>query len=54
MDIDIDEANPGFDLARFFIHFGHLFRPGKTNHFKLRKRIVAQTESFLYYDAVDV
>ncbi len=54
VDIDIDEANPSFDLARFFIHFGHLFRTGKTNHLKLRRKISEQTRDFLYYNAVKV
>jgi hypothetical protein len=54
VDIDIDKANPGFDLARFFIHFGHLFDSRKTNHLTLRKKIAAQTGDFLYYDAVKV
>ncbi len=54
VDIDIDGANPGYDLAHLFIHFGHLFHPGKTNHLKIRKRIVSQTSDFLYYDAVKV
>ena len=54
VDIDIDEANPSFDLARFFIHFGHLFRAGKTNHLKLRRKISQQTSDFLYYNAVKV
>lgn len=54
VDIDIDEANPSFDLARFFIHFGHLFRSGKTNHLRLRRKIVSQTSDFLYYNSVKV
>ena len=52
VDIDIDKANPGYDLARMFIHFGHLFDPRKTNHMNMRKFISAQTGDFLYYDAV--
>ncbi|HUG80329.1 MAG TPA: hypothetical protein VML01_01605 [Bryobacterales bacterium] len=54
VDIDIDGANPGFDGARFIIHVGHLFRPGKTDHLKLRKKIAGQTSDFLYYKAVKV
>ncbi len=54
VDIDIDEANPGFDAARFLLHVGHLFRSGKTDHLKLRNRIVGQAGDFLYYKAVEV
>ena len=54
VDIDIDGANPGMDLAHFFIHVGHLFDPRKTNHLTMRKRIVGQTGDFLYYNAVEV
>ena len=54
VDIDIDEANPAFDAARFFLHVGHLFRSGKTNHLKLRRKIVSQTSDFLYYNSVEV
>ena len=54
VDIDIDEANPGFSPGRFLVHAGHLFRSGKTNHLKLRGKITSQTSDFLYYNAVDV
>ena len=54
VDVDIDEANPGYDLLRFILHVGHLFRSGKTNHLKLRSKIVGQTSDFLYYNAVPV
>ena len=54
VDIDIDEANPSFDLSRFFVHFGHLFRSGKTNHLRVRRKIASQTGDFLYYNAVKV
>lgn len=53
-DIDIDGSNPSYDLARFMTHCGHLMQGKTTDHFKMRKRIAAQTGDFLYYDAVAI
>ena len=52
-DLDIDEANPGWDLARFILHVGDVLDPRKTNHPDLRKTFTGGTTSdFLYYDVV--
>ena len=53
VDIDIDRANPSYDVMRATLHFGHLFGPGKTNHLKLRRNELNQgaVKDFLYYRA---
>ena len=52
-DLDIDEANPGWDLARFVMHVGDVLDPRKTNHLELRKTLTdGETSDFLYYDVV--
>lgn len=52
-DLDIDKANPGWDLARFILHVGDVLDPRKTNHLKLRKTLTGgATGDFLYYDVV--
>jgi hypothetical protein len=49
-DFDIDGANPGQDLVTFFIHFGEVLDPDKTDHLRLLKRLDhAQVGDFLYY-----
>ena len=49
-DLDIDGANPGQDLVTFFIHFGEVLDPDKTDHLRLVKRLDhAQVGDFLYY-----
>lgn len=53
VDLDIDEANPGWDLARFILHVGDVLDPRKTNHLELRKTLTGgATSDFLYYDVV--
>ena len=53
VDLDIDKANPGWDLARFILHVGDVLDPRKTNHLKLRKTLTAgATSDFLYYNVV--
>ena len=53
VDLDIDKANPNYDVARFILHVGDLISSKKTNHLKLRKRLVGgATGDFIYYDAV--
>ena len=54
VDIDIDGANPSYDLARFIIHAGHVFRTEKSDHFTLRRNILGQAGDFLYYRVVPV
>lgn len=55
VDIDIDGANPAYDLLRGAIHWGHLMRAHKTDHFKIRQRIARQpANDFLYYRAVEL
>ena len=55
VDIDIDEANPAYDLIRGAIHWGHLMRGHRTDHFKIRQRIARQpANDFLYYRAVEL
>jgi len=52
-DLDIDEANPGWDLARFILHVGDVLDPRKTNHLELRKTLTGgATSDFLYYNVV--
>ena len=53
VDLDIDKANPNYDIARFILHVGDVISSKKTNHLKLRKRLIAgATGDFIYYDAV--
>ena len=55
VDIDIDEANPAYDLLRGVIHWGHLMQGHKTDHFKIRQRLSRQpANDFLYYRAVEL
>ena len=55
VDVDIDEANPAYDLLRGVIHWGHLMQGHKTDHFKIRQRIARQpANDFLYYRAVEL
>ena len=50
-DLDIDKANPGWDLVRFILHVGEVLDPRKTNHLTLRKKLAGRaTRDFLYYD----
>ena len=50
VDLDIDGANPGQDLVTFFIHFGEILDPDKTDHLRLVKRLDRrQVGDFLYY-----
>ncbi len=53
VDLDIDKANPNYDVARFILHVGDVISSKKTNHLKLRKRLVGgATGDFIYYEAV--
>ena len=54
VDIDIDGANPSYDLARFIIHAGHLFGGKRIDHFALRGNILRQSGDFLYYRVMSV
>ena len=55
VDIDLDCANPRYDVWRALLHWGHLFRTGKTNHLKLRRNELNQgaAEASPYYEAVE-
>ena len=53
VDLDIDKANPSYDVARFILHVGDVISSKTTNHLKLRKRLVGgATGDFIYYEAV--
>ena len=54
VDLDIDKSNPNYDLLRFMMHVGDVINSKKTNHLKLRSKIVKDptTKKFLYYDVV--
>ena len=51
--VDLDKANPSYDVARFFLHVGDVISSKTTNHLKLRKRLAGgATGDFIYYEAV--
>lgn len=55
VDIDIDEANPAYDVLRGVIHCGHLITGHPTDHFEMRKTISGlPANDFLYYRAVEL
>ena len=55
VDIDIDEANPAYDVLRGAIHCGHLISGRQTDHFEMRKTISSfPANDFLYYRAVEL
>ena len=55
VDIDIDEANPAYDVLRGAIHCGHLLSGHQTDHFKMRATIAGlPANDFLYYRAVEL
>jgi hypothetical protein len=55
VDLDIDKANPGFDLMTFFIHVGEVLDPNETDHLKLFSKLDRkQVGDFVYYDVAKV
>jgi hypothetical protein len=53
VDLDIDKSNPNYDAYRFILHVGDVISSKKTNHLKLRSKLVGgDTGDFLYYDVV--
>ena len=53
VDLDIDKSNPNYDAFRFIMHVGDVINSSKTNHLRLRSRLVKDaTGNFLYYDVV--
>jgi hypothetical protein len=51
-EVDIGLGNPFGDLTGFFIHFGELLNPGRTDHIKLRSALAkTKASEFLYYTA---
>jgi hypothetical protein len=52
-DLDLDLGNPLQDVADFLTHMGELMNPNRTDHFKLRKRLVkGRGGDFLSYTIV--
>ena len=50
-DLDLDLGNPLQDLTGFLIHMGELADRGRTDHFKLRKRLARlKAKNYLYYE----
>ena len=50
-DADLDLGNPLQDLVGFAIHMGEVAMPGRTDHFKLRKRLMrGDVGQFIYYE----
>ena len=50
-DVDLDLGNPLQDVAGFLIHLGEIVMPGKTDHFKLHKKLLrSESAQFVYYD----
>lgn len=53
VDLDIDKSNPNYDACRFIMQVGDVINSRKTNHLKLRSKLVNHTTGdFLYYDVV--
>lgn len=50
-DVDLDLGNPLQDVAGFLVHFGEIVVPGRTDHFRLRRRLVrGEMAQFIYYE----
>lgn len=51
VDLDLDLGNPKQDALGFFIHFGELLNPGKTDHLKLFEKLSSKKKikPYLYY-----
>ena len=53
VDLDIDKSNPNYDVLRFMRHVRDVINSKRTNHLKLRSKLVnGDTGDFLYYDVV--
>ena len=53
VDLDIDKSNPNYDGLRFILHVGDVISSKKTNHLRLRSKLVGDaTGDFLYYNVV--
>ena len=55
VDLDIDEANPGVDLVRFFKHIGEVLSSAPTDHLELWSHLSSEetTAPFIYYEVVE-
>ena len=50
VDLDLDLGNPLQDVVGFLIHMGELLNPGRTDHFRLRRKLEkGRAGEFLYY-----
>lgn len=53
-DVDIDLANPGWDLVRLFTHLGELLNPAPTDHLALYRRLKKGTcKDYLCYEVTN-